>query len=58
MTARSITLRALYEAIGEVQRKLDQLTSILVEDGELSDEALDALQKARETPEAEYVQLE
>ena len=58
MTARTVTLKALYEAIREVQRRLDQLTSLLVEDEELSDAALEALRRARETPEVEYVRLE
>ena len=58
MTARTVTLNALYEAIREVQRKLDRLAGILVEDEELSDAALEALQRARETPEEEYVPLE
>ncbi len=55
MTGRAITIKTLYESIRAVKRKLDELTSILVEDGELSDATLDALQKARETPEEEYV---
>ncbi len=58
MTGRAITIKTLYEGIRAVQRKLDELTSILVEDGELSDATLDALHKARETPEEEYVPLE
>lgn len=58
MTARTVTLKALYEAIREVQRRLDQLTSLLVEGEELSDAALEALRRARETPEVEYVRLE
>ncbi len=58
MTGRAITIKTLYESIRAVQRKLDELTSILVEDGELSHAALDALQKARERPEEEYVPLE
>ena len=58
MTGRAITIKTLYESIRAVQRKLDQLTAILAEDGDLSDEALDALQKARETPEEKYVPLE
>ncbi len=57
MTAGAITIKTLYESIRAVQRKLDELTSILVEDGELSDAALDALHKARETPEEAYVPL-
>ena len=58
MTGRDITIETLYEGIRALQRKLDQLTAILAEVGELSDEALDALQKARERPEEEYVPLE
>ena len=58
MTGRVITIETLYEGIRALQRKLDELTSILVEDGELSDATLDALHKARETPEEEYVPLE
>ena len=58
MTGRVITIETLYEGIRALQRKLDQLTAILAEVGELSDEALDALQKARERPEEEYVPLE
>ncbi len=58
MRTGSITLRALYEGIQNVQRKLDELTAILAEREELSDEALEALQEARETPEEEYVPLQ
>ena len=58
MTAGAITIKTLYESIRALQRKLDELTSILVEDGELSDATLDALHKARKTPEEEYVLLE
>ncbi len=57
MTGRVITIETLYEGIRTLQRKLDQLTAILAEDGDLSDEALDVLQKARERPEEEYVPL-
>ncbi len=58
MTGRVITIETLYEGIRALQRKLDQLTAILAEHGDLTDEALDALQKARERPEEEYVPLE
>ena len=57
MTGRVITIETLYEGIRTLQRKLDQLTAILAEDGDLSDEALDVLQKGRERPEEEYVPL-
>ena len=50
-------METLYEGIRALQRKLDRLAGILVEDEELSDAALDALQRARETPEEEYVPL-
>ena len=43
MRTESITLKALYEGIQRVQRKLDELTAILAEKEELSDEALEAL---------------
>lgn len=58
MRTGDITLKALYEGIQNVQRKLDELTAILAEREELSDEALEALQEARETPEEEYVPLQ
>ncbi len=58
MRTRTVTLKALYESIRQVQQKLDRLASLLAEDGNLSDAALDALQHARETPEAEYVRLQ
>ena len=58
MRTRTVTLKALYESIRQVQRKLDRLAALLIEGGNLSDVALDALQQARETPEAEYVRLE
>lgn len=58
MEAKNITLEALYNGIQQVQHKLDQLTEMLAEDGELSEETLEALKEARETPESEYVQLE
>ena len=48
----------MFEAIRQMQRKLDRLSSFLLEDDHLSDAAQDALQEARETPEAEYVRLE
>ena len=57
MTGQVITIETLYEGIRALQRKLDELTSILVEDGELSDATLAALHKARETPEEDYVPL-
>ncbi len=58
MRTGSITLRALYEGIQNVQRKLDELTAILAEREELSDETLEVLQEARESPEEEYVPLQ
>ena len=57
MEAKNITLEALYNCIQKVQHKLDQLTELFAEDGELTEEALEALKEARETPESEYVQL-
>ena len=58
MRTRTVTLKALYESIRQVQHKIDRLASLLIEGGNLSDAALDALQHARKTPEAEYVQLQ
>lgn len=58
MEAKNITLEALYNGIQQVQHKLDQLTEMLADDGELSEETLEALNEARETPESEYVKLE
>lgn len=58
MEAKNVTLKSLYIGIQQVQHKLDQLTAMLAEDGELSEEALEALKEARETPESEYVQLQ
>ena len=57
MRTSTVTLKALYEAIRQVQHKLDRLASLLAEDGQLSDDALDALHQARDTPDAEYVRL-
>ncbi len=53
MKTRGITLKALYEGIQNVQRQLDKLTAILAEKEELSDEALEALQEAREAGSGE-----
>ncbi len=58
MRTSTVTLKALYEAIRQVQHKLDRLASLLADDGHLSDAALDALQRARDTPDAEYVRLQ
>lgn len=58
MEVKNITLEALYNSIQQVKIKLDHLTEIFAEDGELSEEALEALKEARETPESQYVQLE
>jgi hypothetical protein len=58
MRTGTVTLKALYEAIRQVQHKLDRLASLFAEDGRLSDAALDALHQARDTPDTKYVRLQ
>ena len=57
MANTSITLERIYSSIQQVKRELDVLVQMLAEDNDLSDEATEALEAARATPEKEYVLL-
>ena len=58
MQKRSVTLETVYTSIQQLQQQLAKLLAIVAEEEELSDEALAALEEARQTPEEEYVRLE
>ena len=57
MANTSITLERIYSIIQHVKRELDALVQMLAQDDYLSDEATEALEAARATPEEEYVLL-
>ena len=51
------TIDALHQELADIKKDVEFIKHILSEDFELSNEAKQALQEARETPASEYIDL-
>ena len=54
----AITIEHLHKDIIEIKNELTLIRNLLYEDFELTDEAKEALDKARKTPKKQYIQHE
>lgn len=52
-----VDIKHMYEDIAIIKRDMALIKHILIEEGELTDEAKERLAKARATPDSEYVEL-
>ncbi|HLC64970.1 MAG TPA: hypothetical protein VJI46_02480 [Candidatus Nanoarchaeia archaeon] len=52
------TIESIHDELVHIRRDVEFIRSVVSEDFELSDEAKLALDKARRTPESEYIDLE